>query len=103
MMEYPHHSLYFAQATFSIPYKVLHRIPRMRSSLIFQRSYLSSLVILSLEALAKKASNIPFIHNFPSPVRLGIAWDTKGAIMSILFKTVFKVLGPMVYIDCRGW
>ena len=32
-MEYPHHSLGLAQATFSIPYKVLDRIPRMRSSL----------------------------------------------------------------------
>jgi len=54
MMEYPHHSLYLAPATFSIPYKVLHRIPRMRSSLLFQRGYLGSLVTLPLEALAKE-------------------------------------------------
>jgi hypothetical protein len=72
-MEYPHYSLYLAQAAFSIPYKVLRRIPRMCWSLIFQRRYVNSLVILSLEALAKKASNIPFIHNFLSSVRLGIA------------------------------
>src|SRR5277367_1046119 len=29
--------------------------------------------LVSRKPLAKKASNIPFIHNFPSPVRLGIA------------------------------
>jgi hypothetical protein len=52
---------------------------------------------LSLKALAKEASKIPFIHNLPSPVRLGTAWDTKGAIMSI-FKTSIQGSRAMVYI-----
>jgi hypothetical protein len=52
----------------------------------------------SLKALTKKASNIPFIHDFPSPVGLGIAWDTKGVIM-FTFKTAFKVLGPMLTVE----
>jgi hypothetical protein len=45
----------------------------------------------------RKRQTFLLSHNFPSPVRLGMAWDTKGAIMST-FKTVFKVLGPIVYM-----
>jgi hypothetical protein len=52
---------------------------------------------LSLEALAKKAPDVSFIHDFPGPVKSGIARGTKGAAMSIL-KVVFMVIGPLIYI-----
>jgi hypothetical protein len=65
--------------------------------LMSQRGHASSLVTLSLEALATKAPDVSFIHNFPGPVRSGIARGTEGAIMFIV-KAIFKVLGPMVYM-----
>lgn len=65
--------------------------------LMSQRGHASSLVTLSLEALAEKAPDVSFIHSFPGPVRSGIARGTEGAIMFIV-KAVFKVLGPMVYM-----
>jgi hypothetical protein len=65
--------------------------------LMSRRGHASSLVTLSLEALAKKAPDVSFIHNFPGPVRSGIARGTEGALMFIV-KVAFKILGPMVYI-----
>lgn len=65
--------------------------------LMSQHGHTSSLVTLSLEALAKKAPDVSFIHNFPGAVRSGIGRGTEGAIM-FMFKAVFKVLGPMIYI-----
>lgn len=65
--------------------------------LMSQRGHASSIVTLSLETLAKKAPDVSFIHNFPGAVRSGIARGTKGA-MFFMFKVVFKVIGPMVFI-----
>ena len=62
-----------------------------------QRGHASSIVTLSLETLAKKAPEVSFIHDFPGPVRSGIARGTKGPLFFV-FKAVFKVLGPLVYI-----
>ncbi len=62
-----------------------------------QRGHASSIVTLSLETLAKKAPDVSFIHNFPGPVRSGIARGTKGAMMFI-FTTLFKIFGPLFYI-----
>ncbi|KAI9879277.1 MAG: hypothetical protein M1830_009007 [Pleopsidium flavum] len=68
-----------------------------RVPMLSQRGHASSLVTLSLEALAKKAPDVSFIHDFPGPVKSNIARDTKGALMFTL-KAVFKVIGPLVYI-----
>jgi hypothetical protein len=40
--------------------------------MLSQRGHTSSLVTLSLEALAKKAPDVSFIHDFPGPVKSGI-------------------------------
>lgn len=66
-------------------------------SLMSQRGHASSLVTLSLEALAKKAPDVSFIHNFPGAVKSGITRGTTGAMM-FLFKAVSKVLGSLFYI-----
>ncbi|KAI9810591.1 MAG: hypothetical protein M1827_006153 [Pycnora praestabilis] len=67
------------------------------SSLLAQRGHASSIVTLSLEALAKKAPDVSFIHDFPGPVRSGIARGTTGAVMTIM-KGALAILGPMIYI-----
>jgi len=61
------------------------------------RGHAASLVTLSLEALAKKAPDVSFIHAFPGPVKSGIARGTTGAVWFVI-KAVFKVVGPLVYI-----
>lgn len=61
------------------------------------RGHVASLVTLSLEALAKKAPEVTFIHNFPGAVKTDIAKDAKGVVMSVL-KVAFMVIGPLIYI-----
>jgi hypothetical protein len=56
------------------------------------------MVTLSLETLSKKAPEVSFIHNFPGPVKSGIARGTSGAAMFVM-KAVYAVIGPFVYID----
>lgn len=65
--------------------------------LLQQRGHAASVVTLSLEFLAKKAPSVSFIHDFPGPVKSGIARGTKGLVFFI-FKAFEKVLGPMVFI-----
>jgi hypothetical protein len=62
-----------------------------------QRGHASSLVTLSLEALAKKAPDVAFIHDFPGPVKSGIARGTKGGLMFVM-KAASAILGPFIYI-----
>jgi hypothetical protein len=61
------------------------------------RGHLASLITLSLEAIAKKAPDVSFIHEFPGPVRSGLGRDANGLAM-LLLKAVFKVIGPFIYI-----
>jgi hypothetical protein len=63
-----------------------------------QRGHAASMVTLSLETLANKAPEVSFIHNFPGPVKSGIARGTSGAAMFVM-KAVYAVIGPFVYID----
>jgi hypothetical protein len=58
---------------------------------------MASLITLSLEAIAKKAPDVTFIHDFPGPVRSGLGKDFTGFAMFLL-KTVFKIIGPFIYI-----
>jgi hypothetical protein len=64
--------------------------------MLSQRGHVSSLITLSLEALAKKAPDVAFIHNFPGAVKTNLSRGAKGAAIFIL-KAVFMVIGPMVY------
>lgn len=65
--------------------------------LMAQRGHGASMATLSLEALAKRAPDVSFIHSFPGAVRSGIARGTTGAVMAAV-KVVYKVLGPWVYM-----
>ena len=65
--------------------------------ILAQCGHVSSLVTLSLEALAKKAPGVSFVHDFPGSVKSGIARGTKGPLW-ITIKAVFKVIGPLIYI-----
>jgi hypothetical protein len=71
-----------------------------RVPLLSQRGHASSLVTLSLEALAKKAPDVSFIHDFPGPVKSNLARGGQGAAIFIL-KAVFKVIGPLIYIPTQ--
>jgi hypothetical protein len=66
-------------------------------SLFSARGHFASAITLSLEAIAKKAPDVSFIHDFPGPVRSGIARGSNVAAM-FLVKVIFKVIGPFVYI-----
>ena len=61
------------------------------------RGHASSIVTLSLEAMAKKAPDVTFIHGFPGAVKSGIARDLKGA-PGVILRTVFGVLGVFMYV-----
>jgi hypothetical protein len=62
------------------------------------RGHTSSLITLSLEAIAKKAPDVSFIHAFPGSVKTGLARGAKGAGIFVL-KAVFRIIGPLVYIS----
>lgn len=66
-------------------------------SILSQRGHVASLITLSLEALAKKAPEVTFIHNFPGAVKTDLAKDAKGVLMSVL-KVAFMVIGPLIYM-----
>ena len=64
-------------------------------SALSARGHASSLVTLSLEALAKKAPDVTFIHDFPGPVKTNFFRGGQGAAIFVL-NAVFKVIGPMM-------
>ncbi|KAI4134253.1 MAG: hypothetical protein LQ347_001687 [Umbilicaria vellea] len=63
--------------------------------MLAQRGHGTSLVTLSLEALAKKAPDVTFIHNFPGQVKTNLARSGDGAAIFIL-RMVSKVIGPLI-------
>ena len=69
-------------------------------SLLSRRGHVGSLTTLSLEALAKKAPDVTFIHDFPGPVRSNVARSGQGPAVFAL-KMVFKIIGPMFYIPTQ--
>lgn len=58
------------------------------------------MVTLSLEALAKKAPDVSFIHDFPGPVKSNIIRGGEGAAIFVL-GVIFKLLGPFVNIPTQ--
>ena len=59
------------------------------------RGHASSLVTISLEALAKKAPDVTFIHNFPGPVKSNLLRGGQGAAIFVL-NIAFKAIAPMM-------
>ncbi|KAM7189012.1 hypothetical protein V8F20_010315 [Naviculisporaceae sp. PSN 640] len=67
--------------------------------LLSQRGHFSSMLTLSMEAIAaeKQAREVSFVHDFPGAVKSNLGKDVKSVAFTI-FKAVFKVIGPLVYI-----
>lgn len=64
-------------------------------SALSARGHASSLVTLSLEALADKAPDVTFIHNFPGPVKSNLLRGGQGAAIFTL-NIAFKAIAPMM-------
>ena len=60
----------------------------------------SSLITLSLEALAKQAPDVAFIHDHPGPVKTNLVRGGEGVAIFIL-SVVIKILGPIVNIPIQ--
>ncbi|KAL8698013.1 MAG: hypothetical protein Q9201_006804 [Fulgogasparrea decipioides] len=69
--------------------------PAWKVPMLAQRGHTSSMTTLSLEALAKEAPEVSFIHNFPGLVKTNLARGGEGPAVFVL-KQVFKVIGPML-------
>lgn len=65
--------------------------------MLSQHGHASLLFTLLLEALTKKAPNVTFIHDFPSPVQTNLARSRQGAAILVL-NVVFKIIGPVICI-----
>ena len=63
-------------------------------SALSARGHASSLVTLSLEALAQKATDVTFIHNFPGPFKSNLFRSGQGAVLSAM-SVAFKLISPM--------
>ncbi|KAI9710179.1 MAG: hypothetical protein M1828_002212 [Chrysothrix sp. TS-e1954] len=61
------------------------------------RGHMSALLTLFLEAAAKKAPDVSFVHNFPGAVKSGAMKDVSG-VQGTLIKTLFAVAGPFIFM-----
>ncbi|KAH6658940.1 hydrogenase/reductase-like protein [Truncatella angustata] len=61
------------------------------------RGHLSSMLTLSLEALARDSSNVSFVHDYPGFVKSNLGRGTKGVGMAVA-KALFKVVGLFLNI-----
>lgn len=59
------------------------------------RGHAGSLITLSLEALAKKAPDVTFVHDFPGPVNSNFLRSGQGAAIFVM-GVVFKLVSPMM-------
>jgi hypothetical protein len=65
--------------------------------LMANRGHAASITTLSLEHHAAGAPEVSFIHNFPGPVKSGIARGTKGGL-GVVLGFFQKIVGPLVFI-----
>ncbi|KAK0643953.1 hypothetical protein B0T16DRAFT_460044 [Cercophora newfieldiana] len=63
-----------------------------------QRGHISSMLTLSLEALAAKAPEVSFVHDFPGAVQSNLGSDLKGWGFGVA-KALYKVVAPLVTQD----
>jgi hypothetical protein len=66
-------------------------------SLLASRGHISSLNTLSLEAIAKMAPEVSFVHDYPGAVKTNMWLGSKG-ILSIVAKGIFAMIGPFIFI-----
>lgn len=67
----------------------------LKVSALSARGHASSLITLSLEALAKKAPDVTFIHNFPGPVKTNFLRGGQGAAIYVI-NGLFKLVSPFM-------
>ena len=67
----------------------------LKVSALSARGHASSLITLSLEALAKKAPDVTFIHNFPGPVKTNFLRGGQGAAIYVM-NGLFKLVSPFM-------
>jgi hypothetical protein len=63
------------------------------------RGHFSSIMTLALEAIAQKAPNVSFIHNFPGFVKTNLGNDVKGVGFTVLravFNAIFPLIRPLI-------
>ncbi|TVY20650.1 Oxidoreductase andH [Lachnellula arida] len=68
-------------------------VPMMKA-----RGHMVSMITLFLEAVAKKAPNVTFIHGYPGAVEGGLLRDPRGVAMYVM-KVAWKVVGPFITIS----
>lgn len=61
------------------------------------RGHVSSMNTLSLEAIAKMAPEVSFVHDFPGSVKGGLLRGLKG-ILPIIVTGVYAIIGPFIYM-----
>jgi hypothetical protein len=61
------------------------------------RGHVSSLVTLSLKAIAKKVPDVSFIHDFPGVIKTGLVRGAKGVRIFVL-RAIFQIIEPLIYI-----
>lgn len=65
------------------------------SSMLSLQGHFSSMMTFALEAIAKKAPNVSFLHVFPGFVKTNLGNDLKGPVVTVL-KIIFAVLFPLI-------
>ncbi|KAK1750066.1 hypothetical protein QBC47DRAFT_353825 [Echria macrotheca] len=63
------------------------------------RGHFSSMMTLGLEAIARKAPTVTFLHSFPGFVKTNFGNDVPGvgmAVMRGIFDAVFPLVGPFI-------
>jgi hypothetical protein len=63
--------------------------------MLSMRGHITSMITLGLEAIAKQAPNVSFIHDYPGFVETGLSRELKGigpVIMKVIFKPVMAIL-----------
>lgn len=67
--------------------------------MLAQRRHLSSMMTLALEAVAQKAPNVSFIHDYPGFVKTNFGSDVKGVsftVMRAIFDAIYPAIGPFI-------
>ncbi|KND87342.1 Retinol dehydrogenase 14 [Tolypocladium ophioglossoides CBS 100239] len=68
-------------------------------SMLSLRGHFSSMMTFALEAVAKNAPNVSFIHVYPGFVKTNYGNDLEGPMFTVLravFDAVFPVIGPLI-------
>jgi len=69
------------------------KVPMMKA-----RGHFVSMITLFMEALAKKAPNVTFIHGYPGAVDGGMLRDPQGISMYVM-KIAWKLISPFITIS----